>query len=466
MTSITIDNKLLYLFIPLIRELLKFNYPTDKLLSNFFRENKKLTSKQRELIAETSYAILRNYYKLTQPAFYQATTNDNNRNTSDNQSHNTNHDNILQHNIPDIIGLTWLNILNIPSAQLSNLKLIDSQRLSKINFLSPESEQLNLELPSWIVEQLSKQYDKTELKQLALSLQQPAPLDLRVNLIKNNVNDVLKELQQFDAQHGTPPKGVPQECVPQKCAPQECVPQKMPYSPFGIRLEDKTFLAKHPLFTNGSIEVQDEASQLAGLLLNPKRGEMIVDFCAGSGGKTLLFGMLMRNSGRIYAFDVNEKRLNNLYPRLARSGLSNVYPQLINNETDNKVKRLHNKIDRVFVDAPCSGLGTLRRNPELKFRQSPDKIAELNLKQMSILEEASKLVKPGGHLVYATCSILPQENQLIVEKFLNNHPEFKLIPAATVIKNPQLEHHSGCLVLLPHIHHCDGFFAALFMSNQ
>jgi 16S rRNA (cytosine967-C5)-methyltransferase len=257
-----------------------------------------------------------------------------------------------------------------------------------------------------------------------------------VNLVKNNLNTVLSSLSEFN-------------------------PQKMEFSPFGIRLKDKTFLAKHPLFLDGSIEVQDESSQVAGLLLNPKRGDMVVDFCAGAGGKTLLFGMLMRNSGRIYAFDVNEKRLNNLSPRMIRAGLSNVYPQLIAHENDAKIKRLHNKIDRVFVDAPCSGLGTLRRNPELKFRQTEIGINELNRKQEAILEQASKLLKVGGHLVYATCSILYQENQNIVKQFLHNHPEFELIPASTVLTSPHLVRDNIYLELLPHIHNTDGFFAAL-----
>ncbi|MBP9742399.1 MAG: RsmB/NOP family class I SAM-dependent RNA methyltransferase [Burkholderiales bacterium] len=395
----------------LVREVLKFTTPTDKILSNCFREHKKITSYERALIAETIYSILRNYYKLTQ---------------------------IAQQNIPDIVGLSWLKILNFKPSQLDNLKLIDLPRLLKLNFAATQLSKL--ELPQWIIDQLQQAYTESEIEQLAFSLQQAAPLDLRVNLIKNNLNEVLKELSPLGA-------------------------KKMQYSPFGLRLYNKTFLAKHKLFLNGSIEVQDEASQLAGQLLNPKRGEMIADFCAGSGGKTLLFGMLMRNSGRIYALDISEERLNNLSPRLARSGLSNVYPQLINSETDAKLKRFHNKIDRVFVDAPCSGLGTLRRNPELKFRQTLSTISELNLKQASILSAASKLVKPSGYLVYATCSILPQENQQIVQQFLLKHAEFKLVPAATVIKNPAFARSDGFLVLLPHIHQCDGFFAALMQKD-
>jgi 16S rRNA (cytosine967-C5)-methyltransferase len=401
------DNKFIHLIIPLVRKLLEFESPTDKLLSNFFRENKKLTSLERSLVADTVYTILRNYYKLNVA---------------------------LPEHIPNIIGLTWLKLLNIAPSIVAKINMLDINYLNSIEFKHDQTS--TLELPEWIIKQLQLNYTDTEIEKLALSMGQAAALDLRVNLVKNNLNTVLSSLSEFN-------------------------PQKMEFSPFGIRLKDKAFLAKHPLFLDGSIEVQDESSQVAGLLLNPKRGDMVVDFCAGAGGKTLLFGMLMRNSGRIYAFDVNEKRLNNLSPRMIRAGLSNVYPQLIAHENDAKIKRLHNKIDRVFVDAPCSGLGTLRRNPELKFRQTEIGINELNRKQEAILEQASKLLKVGGHLVYATCSILYQENQNIVKQFLHNHPEFELIPASSVLTSPHLARDNIYLELLPHIHNTDGFFAAL-----
>ena len=152
--------------------------------------------------------------------------------------------------------------------------------------------------------------------------------------------------------------------------------------------------------------MQDEGSQLLALLTGAKRGEMVVDFCAGAGGKTLALGAQMRNTGRLYAFDVSGHRLAALKPRLARSGLSNVYPVQIAHERDDRIKRLAGKIDRVLVDAPCTGLGTLRRNPDLKWRQTPEALAELGDQQRAILAAAARLLKPGGRLVYATCSLL------------------------------------------------------------
>jgi 16S rRNA (cytosine967-C5)-methyltransferase len=293
-----------------------------------------------------------------------------------------------------------------------------------------------MELPQWIYDKLAAQMPKTQMRLLVDAMKVQAPLILRVNIIKSNRQKIMTELAQFH--------------------PVECK-----FSPYGIMLKDKTFLSKHRVFTEGLIEVQDESSQLAGLLLNPKRGEMVLDFCAGAGGKTLLIGMLMRNTGRIYALDINQKRLGNLTPRLARSGLSNVHPQLIQNENDSKIKRLHNKMDKVFVDAPCSGLGTLRRSPELKFRQTEAGIQELQAKQLSILSSAGKLLKVNGTLVYATCSILKDENEDVVSQFLANNSGFELINANTVLNNSELVDNDGYLRLLPHIHNTDGFFAAL-----
>jgi 16S rRNA (cytosine967-C5)-methyltransferase len=193
-----------------------------------------------------------------------------------------------------------------------------------------------------------------------------------------------------------------------------------------------------------------------------------VDFCAGAGGKTLQMGAAMGSSGRLYAFDVSDKRLANLAPRLKRSGLSNVFPQRIASENDPKVKRLRGKIDRVLVDAPCTGLGTLRRNPDLKMRQTVEGLAELNVKQRAILDSAATLLKPGGRLVYGTCSLLAEENEDIVTAFLASHPEFKLVPAGAILEKQgvKLQGVGEYLRLYPHVHHTDGFFAAVLEKTK
>jgi 16S rRNA (cytosine967-C5)-methyltransferase len=239
------------------------------------------------------------------------------------------------------------------------------------------------------------------------------------------------------------------------------------YSPVGVRLETKPALQHHPLFLEGKVEVQDEGSQLLAYLVAPRRREMVVDFCAGAGGKTLALGALMRSEGRLYAFDTAEKRLSNLKPRLKRSGLSNVHPQLIAGPADARVKRLASKIDRVLVDAPCSGLGTLRRNPDLKWRQRPEGVAEMATKQRAILEAGARLVKAGGRLVYATCSLLQEENEAVVDAFLAAHPEFVSGHCGEILRRQDIDLDTGpYLRVFPHTHAMDAFFAAVLEHVQ
>jgi 16S rRNA (cytosine967-C5)-methyltransferase len=236
-------------------------------------------------------------------------------------------------------------------------------------------------------------------------------------------------------------------------------------------VQGKPALNRLELFTGGVIEVQDEGSQLLALLTDPKRGEMVADFCAGAGGKTLALGAAMRNTGRLYAFDVSGHRLAALKPRLARSGLSNVHPVQIAHERDERIKRLAGKIRRVLVDAPCSGLGTLRRNPDLKWRQSPQAVAELQVRQGAILAGAARLLAPGGRLVYATCSLLAAENEAVAEGFeraqgsaFEPQPVAPLLAAAGVADAGSLVE-GRFLRLSPHRHRTDGFFAAVWQKR-
>jgi 16S rRNA (cytosine967-C5)-methyltransferase len=244
-----------------------------------------------------------------------------------------------------------------------------------------------------------------------------------------------------------------------------------PFSPWGLRIEGKPALTKLDAFARGAVEVQDEGSQLLALLLDAKRGEMVVDFCAGAGGKTLAIGATMRNTGRLYAFDTSAHRLDALKPRLARSKLSNVHPAAIAHERDERIKRLAGKIDRVLVDAPCSGLGTLRRNPDLKWRQSPQSVQELTAKQAAILQSAARLLKSGGRLIYATCSILPEENEAIAEAFAAANPDFQAEDVSELLKGLKIPNAKSLCIggeggrflrLWPHLHSTDGFFASVW----
>ncbi|HEX5128388.1 MAG TPA: RsmB/NOP family class I SAM-dependent RNA methyltransferase, partial [Usitatibacter sp.] len=354
--------------------------PADAELSRFFRERKQIGQRDRALVADTVYTALRRRRLL---------------------EHVTPHASPREIALAALVKLQGVGISQIEAALdpeekawLASLKALDLEALPY---------EIRADLPDWVLERLRAQIGADEAMELARGLQRGAPLDLRVNTLKAPREAVLDRLD-YDQIAATPAK----------------------LSPIGVRLKEKPALNRHPMFLDGAVEVQDEGSQVLGLLVEPRRGEMVVDFCAGAGGKTLQMGAAMGSTGRLYAFDVSDKRLANLGPRLKRSGLSNVFPQRISSENDPKVKRLRGKIDRVLVDAPCTGLGTLRRNPDLKVRQNAEGLAELNAKQRAILDAAASLLKPGGRLVYGTCSLLAEENEEIVKDFLARHPDFAL----------------------------------------
>ncbi|QYD68425.1 RsmB/NOP family class I SAM-dependent RNA methyltransferase [Paraburkholderia edwinii] len=406
----------------LLAEVLKFTGPADATTSRFFRAHPKLGHSERGVIAEAVFAVLRRRMEFAHLAESGSGS--------------------------PARRLALLGLMQTAgrTAVKPFVSEAEGEWLERVSKIDPASlpQRIRMNLPDWIYEALAKRFEAEELVQLAASLNYPAPLDLRANPIKATRDDVLQALEKAGIDAGA-----------------------MPFAPFGVRVADKPPLTKLDAFQNGWIEVQDEGSQLLCSLVAPRRGEMIVDFCAGAGGKTLALGAMMRSTGRLYAFDISERRLAKLKPRLARSGLSNVNPVLIDSEHDAKIKRLAGKIDRVLVDAPCSGLGTLRRNPDLKWRQSPESIGELTPKQTSILASAARLVKKGGRLVYATCSILEAENEAVVAQFLADHPEFALVPARDVLAEQRIELEMGdYLSLWPHRHATDGFFAAVLERHD
>ncbi|MDR2880953.1 MAG: RsmB/NOP family class I SAM-dependent RNA methyltransferase [Azoarcus sp.] len=398
---------------------LDFEVPADVVLSKFFRERHGLGRRDRALIAESVFGVLRRLRWLHRLIGSGAT--------------------------PRQLLLAWLaRSEGWPMRQFDGL-VSDEERLwieaLKAVDLSGGTLAERADLPDWLCERLLATHDEEGLLRLAQSLNQPAPLDLRVNTLKLDRDTALARLRDdgFDA-------------------------TLCPWSPHGIRLAGKPALQNHTLSLDGSIEVQDEGSQLLGFLVQPKPREFIVDFCAGAGGKTLQLGAMMRSTGRLYAFDIAEKRLARLRSRIARSGLSNVHPILIAHERDARLKRLASKVDRVLVDAPCSGLGTLRRSPDLKWRQTPAVVDEMVLRQQAILEAAAKLVRPGGRLVYATCSLLGEENDGVVDAFLAVHPEFVSLIAEDILVRQGIAPGTGeRLRLSPLTHGTDGFFAAVLM---
>ncbi|USX22108.1 RsmB/NOP family class I SAM-dependent RNA methyltransferase [Oxalobacteraceae bacterium OTU3REALA1] len=400
-----------------LREILRFAAPADTTLSRYFKDHPRLGGRERGGIAECIYNVLRNksFYTDFSEAGGGATMR-----------------RLTLLGMADAVGLDSMGGLTEDEiAWVERILLIDRKVMHK-------SSRSNM--PKWLFDKLVEQMGEEETLALADGMNQPAPLDLRVNAMKGTREEVAAGLAE---------------------APIRSTPT--PYSPLGLRVLQKPALQNLPLFKSGHIEVQDEGSQILSAIVGAKRGEMVVDFCAGAGGKTLALGATMRNTGRLYAFDVSEKRLAKLKPRLARSGLSNVHPVQIAHERDAKIKRLAGKIDRVLVDAPCSGLGTLRRNPDVKWRQQPSAIGELQVKQAAILDGAARLLKGGGRLVYATCSFLEDENDFIAKQFLESHPDFELVPMSKVLAEQKIDLDMGdYLKLLPHKHQTDGFFAAVF----
>ncbi len=399
----------------LLAELLEFSGPADQAVSRYFRAHRNFGRDERAFIAEAVYAVLRRLRSLKAAA---------------------------QSSDPRALVLAALaRVLGYSARSLQGaLRDEDVQVVAKAKAFDlrqlPAPEQLDL--PDWLWQRLEALYGADEARNIAQGLLNTAPLDLRVNLAKVSRDEAMQRLEL---------QGAP-----------------TPWSPAGIRVKGRPAINRHPLFLEGAVEVQDEGSQILAYLVAPRRGEMVADFCAGAGGKTLALSMLMRGSGRVYAMDVSAKRLSQLAPRAARAGISNVHPIVLSGENDLRAKRLSGKLDRVLVDAPCSGFGTLRRNPDLKWRHKEEAIPELAQKQLRILNAAAKLVKPGGRLVYATCSVLAEENEEVAAAFLRAAGEnFSALDCGKLLAAQRIGIEAGPqLRLWPHKHGTDGFFAAAF----
>ena len=400
-----------------LSRILRFDAPADQLLSRYFRAHPNLGQNDRAFVAETAFAVVRRRRSLEAAA-----------GTSEARA---------------LVAAALTRVLGLSARSLEDLfeeRLLRTLRAARTEDLSPA---VRADLPDWLWQRLSHQHGEQEALRLAQGLLNPAPLDLRVNLAR-----------------------IDRDAARQTLAMGGLRASDTPYSPAGLRLAGKPAINRHPLFVDGLVEVQDEGSQLLAWLLAPRRGEMVADYCAGAGGKTLAAAMLMRGSGRIYAMDVSARRLAALAPRAARAGVTNVHT-LVLGDDDARAKRLAGKLDRVLVDAPCSGFGTLRRNPDLKWRHGPDAIGELAAKQRRILAAASRLLKPGGRLVYATCSILQEENDAVVEDFQRANPGFQALSCAELLAESRIALDAGeRLRLLPHVHGTDGFYAAAFVKSS
>ena len=378
----------------------------DKVIQQLLKRDKRWGSRDRSFIAETTYEIVR-YKRL-----YAEIAN---------VKEPFDRDNLWR------IFAVWATLKGI---KLPDWKYFTDTPSRKIKGRFDELSKVRVykeSIPDWMdklgLEELG---EKTWAAEVAKQNEQ-ADVILRVNTLKTTKKDLQLKLQSEDIET-----------------------EFLPNHPYAIRLIERANVFKTEAFKNGWFEVQDASSQLVADFLDVKPGMKVVDVCAGAGGKTLHLAALMENKGQVIAMDIYESKLKKLKIRARRNGVHNIEMKVI--DSTKPIKKLHNKADRLLIDAPCSGLGVLRRNPDAKWKLQPEFIENIKKTQGEVLQQYSKMVKDGGKMVYATCSILPSENEKQVEKFLTseNGKSFKLIKDKKI-----LAHKSGF----------DGFYMALLEKN-
>ncbi|WP_342381908.1 RsmB/NOP family class I SAM-dependent RNA methyltransferase [Myxococcus stipitatus] len=332
---------------------------------------------------------------------------------------------------PPLLLFAFLHgLAHIPAPEAASLAGVEADPLPSLTPSPPPSLALRYSLPDWLADHLSRELGP-EADPFCAHLNVPGPITLRANPLRTS-RDVLASRLLSEGVSTRPGS----------------------WSPLALHIEGpRPNLYALPSLQEGLFEVQDEGSQLLGLLLDAQPGETVLDLCAGAGGKTLLLGALMRNSGRLLAHDPNPERLDRLLQRSSRAGLTRL--QVLRTPPSPGLDA-----DRVLVDAPCSELGPLRRGPDLRFHSSPDALSQLPPTQRAILQSAGDLVRPGGRLVYATCTVNHAENQDVVADFLASRPDYRLIrPGSGWLSDACLQ--GDFLFVTPHRHGTDAFFAAV-----
>jgi 16S rRNA (cytosine967-C5)-methyltransferase len=307
--------------------------------------------------------------------------------------------------------------------------------------------------PDWVTEKLRAEFSESDLERLYAALNAEAPLTLRTNTLLISRADLQQRLlcESIATTFGN-------------------------LSPDALICDRRHPIFQTQCFKEGLCEIQDEGSQLISLLLNPKPKTITLDACAGGGGKTLHLATLMQNKGKVYAYEKFPKRFGNIRNRLKRSSLQNVEILNSDNSLQRFCEKFSGKVDYILIDAPCTGSGTLRRNPDLKRRLTPDSLERIRNTQSEILDDYAPLLKAGGRLVYATCSIFREENEAQVEAFLSRHKDFSLLPVSEVVKEIRIDadltrlrerlQNETYLKLFPHCDNTDGFFAAVLTRHS
>lgn len=407
-------------------------FPADKLLENYFKGHRYIGSKDRAYIGELVYWVLR--HKAALEWWLERT----------NQRH---------HGRSIVFAALILrkeynpqSILSVPKDSQFSPPPFTEEETAMINELVRHNiehtdmpDHVRLNYPEWIDEKLRESFGN-HFEVALYAMNEQASTDLRVNTLKTTREELVNELTK---------EGF------------ECAATDL--SPVGIRLAKRGPIFTSPTFKAGHFEVQDEGSQVVALLSDVQPGQRVIDFCAGAGGKTLAMAAAMKNKGRILAWDTSEKRLSQMAQRLRRAGVDNVQTHVLESENDSFIKRHKETADRVLVDAPCSGSGTWRRNPDLKWRFTPKDLEEVIVVQQSILQSAARLVKPGGRLIYATCSILKSENEYQIDAFLKVNPNFRVVCAKKIWDKTSFTDGTevSFMWLTPHEDGVDGFFAAV-----
>ncbi|WP_114395626.1 RsmB/NOP family class I SAM-dependent RNA methyltransferase [Oleisolibacter albus] len=423
--------------IDLLTQIIEAKRPADAIASAYFRDRRYIGAKDRAAIAGQAYGVLRRWARLTWWIEKMGVTvTPRTLVVADLM--------LTQDKTPESIAN------NFAGGRFSPPPLSDEEwRLAKAletrTLDHPhQPDAVKGEVPDWAAGPLQVAFGDRFLVEMGAMLGE-APLDLRVNPVKGTREQAIAALKQA---------GISAEPTP--------------LSPVGLRLPTRAPVMALAPYKEGLIEIQDEGSQLVAFLADARPGMQVVDFCAGAGGKTLAIAAMMDNKGRVVAADVLEGRLTRAKERFRRAGLHNIETRPLSSERDPWVKRHKLKFDRVVVDAPCSGTGTWRRNPDSRWRLLGPGLSELVPLQAGILASAARLVRPGGRLIYATCSLLPEENERQVEAFLEANPDFTLVPVPEAWpagwgKAPTTE---PMLRLTPARHNTDGFFGAVMQRKE
>jgi 16S rRNA (cytosine967-C5)-methyltransferase len=420
--------------------------PPDRLTAEFFRKRKYLGSYDRRFVSDTVFGMIR-HRRLIEALLEQFISDH-----PDSELLNHRHDKYLplytifaataekRSSAKIVEGLSSRWQMMFPNVNLDEfLKWIEQN--TSLGFLPNEQHVwlgVRYSFQDWMVESFHQQFGD-EAEQLLEALNQPAPVTLRVNLLKTTREKCQELLRQ---------EGI--ETALTELSPVGLVAKK--------RFQSQSLQS----FKNGLYEIQDEGSQLISLIASPKPGDVVIDACAGAGGKSLHLAELMKNEGEIIAIDVERKRLEELQTRALRAGITIIRTML---HGEAQPENFFGKADLVLVDAPCSGTGTIRRNPMLKWSVNEPLVRHYAEQQMKILEENSRFVKQGGKLVYATCSLLQQENEDVVNSFLEKHQNFTLQSSDDELEKLHSSFLTNTIALLPHRHQTDGFFVAIMKKE-